>query len=147
MTLSIQGIGFWIAVLMYRNERYLGYVLRIHDAAEIFDKTMLFILALWQISIHYECCMLYQRSGLKEFLQETEIFCVMESLDKSNTLSSTSSSAKRLFNMELDDPIGVSKNIYRPYPSSLSKKTPKNNSNSKTRLLKNNEKKMKYTSL
>ena len=38
--------------------------------------------------------MLYQRSGLKEFLQGTEIFCVMESLDKSNTLSSTSSSAK-----------------------------------------------------
>ena len=78
-TLSIQGIGFWIAVLIYRNERYLTSVFHMHDLAEVLDTITLLLLAIiWQISIHYEVSATLQKSGANVFMENTNINCKID---------------------------------------------------------------------
>ena len=108
-TLSIQGIGFWIAVLIYRNERYFTSVFHMHDLAEFFDRMMLLLLAIWQISIHYEVLQLYRKSGVTVFMENTKINCKIDVSSKSASQVSRSA-------IELYSSSHSTRNITRPYP-------------------------------
>lgn len=115
-TLSIQGIGFWIAVLIYRNEHYFTSRFHVYNFADMFDRIMLLLLAIWQISIHYEVLQLYRKSGVIAFMENTKINCKIDIINK--PVSHVSRTA-----IELYSPNYCTRNITRPYPLGSAKGT------------------------
>ena len=95
--------------MIYRNERYFTSVFHMRDLAEFFDRMMLLLLAIWQISIHYEVLQLYRKSGVTVFMENTKINCKIDVSSKSASQVSRSA-------IELYSSSHSTRNITRPYP-------------------------------